>query len=315
MADFTMPSLGADMESGKVVEWLVKPGDRVKPGDVVAVVETHKGAIDVEMLPGRRDRRAGAARPGAAGRRGARAGARWPARRPRRRRPRRSPQPAPRPRAPPRRAAAALAAPRRRRARRHARKVSPAARRRAAERGIDADALHGTGVDGAVTLADVELAASQPQPAPAAPGARRARRLRPGADAPGDRRGDGPLEARDPALLPGRAGADAPRARLAARRATRSGRSPSGCCRRCCCSRRWRWRCARFPELNGVSRGRRLPPVRRRPRRLGDLAARRRAGRAGAPRRRPASRWTLLMRELARPGAALRAPAACAARS
>lgn len=50
MADFTMPSLGADMESGKVVQWLVKPGDRVKSGDVVAVVETHKGAIDVECF-------------------------------------------------------------------------------------------------------------------------------------------------------------------------------------------------------------------------------------------------------------------------
>src|SRR3990167_5657807 len=45
-----MPSLGADMETGKVVQWLVKPGDRVKPGDVVAVVEPHKGAIDVEIL-------------------------------------------------------------------------------------------------------------------------------------------------------------------------------------------------------------------------------------------------------------------------
>lgn len=50
MADFTMPALGADMETGKVVEWLVKPGDRVKPGDVIAVVETHKGAIDVECF-------------------------------------------------------------------------------------------------------------------------------------------------------------------------------------------------------------------------------------------------------------------------
>jgi pyruvate dehydrogenase E2 component (dihydrolipoamide acetyltransferase) len=47
-------------------------------------------------------------------------------------------------------------------------RVSPAARRRAAELGIDADALPGTGVDGAVTLADVELAASHPRaPAPA----------------------------------------------------------------------------------------------------------------------------------------------------
>ena len=50
MAEFTMPALGADMETGKVVEWRVKPGDRVRPGDVVAVVETHKGAIDVECF-------------------------------------------------------------------------------------------------------------------------------------------------------------------------------------------------------------------------------------------------------------------------
>ncbi|GGX77316.1 dihydrolipoamide acetyltransferase component of pyruvate dehydrogenase complex [Vogesella alkaliphila] len=38
------------METGKLVQWLVKPGDRVKFGDVVAVVETHKGAIDVEIF-------------------------------------------------------------------------------------------------------------------------------------------------------------------------------------------------------------------------------------------------------------------------
>ncbi len=50
MADFLMPALGADMESAKVAQWLVQPGDRVKPGDVVVVVETHKGAIDVEIF-------------------------------------------------------------------------------------------------------------------------------------------------------------------------------------------------------------------------------------------------------------------------
>ena len=33
-----MPSLGADMEEGKLVEWLVKPGDKVRKGDIVAVV-------------------------------------------------------------------------------------------------------------------------------------------------------------------------------------------------------------------------------------------------------------------------------------
>jgi pyruvate dehydrogenase E2 component (dihydrolipoamide acetyltransferase) len=44
-----MPSLGADMEAGKLVEWLVKPGDHVKRGDIVAVVDTQKGAIEVEI--------------------------------------------------------------------------------------------------------------------------------------------------------------------------------------------------------------------------------------------------------------------------
>ena len=49
IANFEMPSLGADMEAGTLIEWLVKPGDRVKRGDIVAVVETQKGAIDVEI--------------------------------------------------------------------------------------------------------------------------------------------------------------------------------------------------------------------------------------------------------------------------
>ncbi len=45
-----MPSLGADMEEGTVVEWLVKPGDEVHRGDVVAVVETEKSTIEVEIF-------------------------------------------------------------------------------------------------------------------------------------------------------------------------------------------------------------------------------------------------------------------------
>jgi len=48
VVDFRMPSLGADMEAGILVEWLVKPGDWVKRGDIVAVVETQKGAIEIE---------------------------------------------------------------------------------------------------------------------------------------------------------------------------------------------------------------------------------------------------------------------------
>lgn len=45
-----MPALGADMEAGTLVEWLIKPGGRVKSGDVIAVVETQKGAIEVEIF-------------------------------------------------------------------------------------------------------------------------------------------------------------------------------------------------------------------------------------------------------------------------
>lgn len=44
-----MPSLGADMDAGTLVEWKIAPGDAVKRGQVVAVVETQKGAIDVEI--------------------------------------------------------------------------------------------------------------------------------------------------------------------------------------------------------------------------------------------------------------------------
>ncbi len=44
-----MPSLGADMEKGTLIEWHVKPGDTVKRGDIVADVETDKGTIEVEI--------------------------------------------------------------------------------------------------------------------------------------------------------------------------------------------------------------------------------------------------------------------------
>jgi len=45
-----MPSLGADMQFGTIVDWRVKPGDVVKRGDVVALVETEKGVIEVEIF-------------------------------------------------------------------------------------------------------------------------------------------------------------------------------------------------------------------------------------------------------------------------
>lgn len=50
MAEFRMPSLGADMDKGTVVKWNIKPGDHVNRGDIVAEVETQKGVIDVEIF-------------------------------------------------------------------------------------------------------------------------------------------------------------------------------------------------------------------------------------------------------------------------
>jgi pyruvate dehydrogenase E2 component (dihydrolipoamide acetyltransferase) len=50
MAAFVMPSLGSDMDAGTLVEWLKKPGDEVHRGDIVAVVETQKGAIEIESF-------------------------------------------------------------------------------------------------------------------------------------------------------------------------------------------------------------------------------------------------------------------------
>jgi pyruvate dehydrogenase E2 component (dihydrolipoamide acetyltransferase) len=47
---FTMPSLGADMDEGRITEWLVRPGDHVERGQIVVVVETDKSDIEVEVF-------------------------------------------------------------------------------------------------------------------------------------------------------------------------------------------------------------------------------------------------------------------------
>ena len=46
--EFHLPSLGADMESATLTEWLKKPGDRVRHGEPLVTVETTKGLIDIE---------------------------------------------------------------------------------------------------------------------------------------------------------------------------------------------------------------------------------------------------------------------------
>lgn len=49
MIELRMPSFGADMDAARFVQWHATPGQPLKRGDVVAVVETQKGAIDVEL--------------------------------------------------------------------------------------------------------------------------------------------------------------------------------------------------------------------------------------------------------------------------
>jgi len=181
-----MPSLGADMESGTLLEWHVKPGDVVHRGDIVARVDTEKAEIEVEIFhdgvveellvtPGTK---VPVGTP-LARLRAAEGAAVAPAARPE------APAPPPRavaapPPAPPPPAAAAAPLTLRRL------RVSPVARRIAEERGIDLAGITGTGPDGAITRADVERAAAAPvtAAAPAAPAALVAPVTAPAAPAP-----------------------------------------------------------------------------------------------------------------------------------
>jgi pyruvate dehydrogenase E2 component (dihydrolipoamide acetyltransferase) len=158
MIEFRMPALGADMEAGTLVEWLKKPGDPVARGDIIAVVDTEKGAIEIEVFndgivdrtvvepgqkvpvgtvlaviratgeaPGRHEPAAAAA-PGA-------------------------------PQAPPS-APPSVDGDGATRAR-----ISPAARKAAAELHIDVTSVEGHGPGGSITVADVEAAAAHRRPA------------------------------------------------------------------------------------------------------------------------------------------------------
>lgn len=49
MIDLRLPSFGADMDDAEFIRWNVQPGQPVNKGDIACVVETQKGAIDVEV--------------------------------------------------------------------------------------------------------------------------------------------------------------------------------------------------------------------------------------------------------------------------
>jgi len=46
----TMPALSPTMEEGNLAKWLVKEGDSVSPGDVIAEIETDKATMEVEAV-------------------------------------------------------------------------------------------------------------------------------------------------------------------------------------------------------------------------------------------------------------------------
>lgn len=167
MADFLMPSLGADMEAATLIKWHVAPGAAVKRGDIIAEVDTEKGIIEIECFEsGVVDRLV--AEPGAKLPVGAlmaviraegtaAVGVKsFPAPQPST--PPAAPSPVPRPAA-----ATAPALPSRP-------KASPLARKLAAELGVDLSSVHGTGPGGVIDRDDVErAAAAHGAPAPSLP--------------------------------------------------------------------------------------------------------------------------------------------------
>jgi pyruvate dehydrogenase E2 component (dihydrolipoamide acetyltransferase) len=156
MAEFLMPTLGADMTDGKLVQWKKKEGDRIIKGEIIAEVDTEKAAIDVEShatgvierlitRPGDKIpvgtvmaiiREEGGPTAGVASLPTIAAPA----------------APAP----PVHRTETIAAAP----TQTGRLRISPAARKLAAGRGIDASQLQGTGPEGAITLEDIERATS-----------------------------------------------------------------------------------------------------------------------------------------------------------
>ena len=150
MIEFKLPALGADMDEGTLLEWKVGVGDTVKKGQVVAVVDTAKAAVDVECW-----------QEGTVAALIAEVGQKMPvgtvmatllA----------AGEMAPEKVA----AGGTAAAPPPTVARRM---ISPAARKHAQEKGVDLDQVSGSGPHGAVTLEDVDRAAAAAAAAPAVP--------------------------------------------------------------------------------------------------------------------------------------------------
>ncbi|WP_404389218.1 2-oxo acid dehydrogenase subunit E2 [Humibacillus xanthopallidus] len=163
MGEFRMPSLGADMEQGMLVEWLVKVGDQVRRGDIIAVVETPKSTVEVEcfetgtvtqlLVEEGQTVPVGATLAVLGADTGAPATGAPVV-------PPAAPPDAPHPPPPVAHPASPAAA---------RPPLSPVLRHLARELGVDPTTLHGTGRDGALTRHDVEHAAAAPPSSAASP--------------------------------------------------------------------------------------------------------------------------------------------------
>lgn len=174
MTEILMPALSPTMEEGGLAKWLVKPGDQITAGQVIAEIETDKATMEVEAV----DEGVLEAILVEAGAQGVKVntpiarlrGEGAPAKMP----PPNAPQPASQATqaAPPVEAKAPQpihAAAQEGTARQ---RVSPLARRMAAQAGIDLSALTGSGPNGRIVRADIEQALSRPPKAkPAETGA------------------------------------------------------------------------------------------------------------------------------------------------
>jgi len=149
MSEFRMPSLGADMQEGTLIEWSVKCGDPVKRGDIIGVIRTEKADIEVEVWEdGVIDQLL--AKPGDTLPVGALLAVIRGAGKPAEKLP---------------------ISEEKTLAKAERIKVSPLARRTAQELGVDLAQVHGTGPQGAITQDDVEKAAHAPAPAAVKPAA------------------------------------------------------------------------------------------------------------------------------------------------
>jgi len=187
--ELKMPALSPTMEEGTLAKWLVKEGDTVKSGDLLAEIETDKATMEFEAIDegvvsqilvaeGTDNVKVGTVIAVIAGEgedagsaKAAPAPAPAPAAEPKAEAPAPAAAPAPTP-APAPAAASAASGDRI--------KASPLAKRLAAEQGIDLKSLTGTGPGGRIVKADLEgapsgaaapAAAAAPAPAAAAPAA------------------------------------------------------------------------------------------------------------------------------------------------